>query len=247
MVVTIQRKVNRSPAVAAGISRAVSKPNPFAFRYGAIQPRADKVDDVLVGSKAQRRTAVLAARRAVPEEVRRAEALRLCDHLDSVLGPADIVCAYLPVGAEPGSPALVDRCLQRCCRVLLPITRTGADGTPEALWWGEYRPGELREGRFGLLEPAEPGLPPRTIGQATVILVPALAVDRSGVRLGRGGGYYDRSLPLRAPGARLIAVVRDDELVAELPGEPHDVRMTHALTPGNGLVVLGEPPAGRRE
>ena len=65
-----------------------------------------------------------------------------------------------------------------------------------------------------------------------MILVPALAVDRSGVRLGRGGGYYDRSLPLRAPGARLIAVVRDDELVAELPGEPHDVRMTHALTPG---------------
>ena len=149
MVVTIQRKVNRSPAVAAGISRAVSKPNPFAFRYGAIQPRADKVDDVLAGSKAQRRTAVLAARRAVPEEVRRAEALRLCDHLDSVLGPADIVCAYLPVGAEPGSPALVDRCLQRCGRVLLPITRTGADGTPEALWWGEYRPGALREGRLG--------------------------------------------------------------------------------------------------
>ena len=78
MVVTIQPKVNRSPAVAAGISRAVSKPNPFAFRYSAIQPRADKVDDVLAGSKAQRRTAVLAARRAVPEEVRRAEALRLC-------------------------------------------------------------------------------------------------------------------------------------------------------------------------
>ena len=246
MVVTIQRKVNRSPAVAAGISRAVSKPNPFAFRYGAIQPRADKVDDVLAGSKAQRRTAVLAARRAVPEEVRRAEALRLCDHLDTVLGPADIVCAYLPVGAEPGSPALVDRCLQRCGRVLLPITRTGADGTPRPCGGGIPPRGAAR-GPVRAARTGRTGLPPRTIGQATVILVPALAVDRSGVRLGRGGGYYDRSLPLRAPGARLIAVVRDDELVAELPGEPHDVRMTHALTPGNGLVVLGEPPAGRRE
>ena len=131
---------------------------------------------------------------------------------------------------------------QRCGRVLLPITRTGADGAPRPCGGG-IPPRALREGRFGLLEPAEPGCP-GTIGQATVILVPALAVDRSGIRLGRGGGYYDRSLPLRAPGARLIAVVRDDELVAELPGEPHDVRMTHALTPGNGLVVLGEPRPG---
>lgn len=199
------------------------------------------------GSKAERRAALLAARRAVPDAVHKAEALRLCEHLDTVLGPDDMVCAYLPVGTEPGSPALVDRCLQRCTRVLLPITRTGADGAPDALWWGEYRPGQLREARFGLLEPAEPGLPPSVIGQATVILVPALAVDRTGVRLGRGGGFYDRSLPLRAPGARLIAVVRDDELVAELPGEPHDVRMTHALTPANGLVVLGGPPAERGE
>ena len=45
------------------------------------------------------------------------------------------------------------------------------------------------------------------------MLVPALAVDRRGVRLGRGAGFYDRSLPLAAPAARLVAVVRDDELV----------------------------------
>ena len=210
----------------------------MVLHYGAIRPRADKVDDVLTGTKAQRRAALLAARRAVPEAVRRAEAQQLCDHLDAVVGPDDTVCAYLPVGAEPGSPALVDRCRQRCTRVLLPITRVDADGTPQALWWGEYRPGALVAGPFGLLEPAEPALPPTAVGEATVILVPALAVDRGGVRLGRGGGYYDRSLPLRAVGARLVAVVRDDEIVDELPSEPHDVRMTHALTPAGGLVRL---------
>jgi len=70
------------------------------------------------------------------------------------------------------------------------------------------------------------------------VLVPALAVDRRGVRLGRGGGFYDRSLPLCAPGARLVAVVRDEEVVDELPAEPHDVPMTHALTPGAGLIAL---------
>lgn len=71
------------------------------------------------------------------------------------------------------------------------------------------------------------------------MLVPALAVDRSGVRLGRGGGFYDRSLPLCTPRARLVAVVRDDEVLDALPAEPHDVRMTHALTPVGGLITLG--------
>ena len=71
-----------------------------------------------------------------------------------------------------------------------------------------------------------------------VIFVPALAVDRHGVRLGRGAGFYDRSLSFRGPSAQLIAVVRDDELVDDLPVEPHDVAMTHALTPGLGVVEL---------
>ena len=66
----------------------------------------------------------------------------------------------------------------------------------------------------------------------------ALAVDRQGVRLGRGRGFYDRSLPARDPRARLIAIVRDEELVDELPCDPHDVPMTHALTPARGLIGL---------
>ena len=77
------------------------------------------------------------------------------------------------------------------------------------------------------------------MADATVVLVPALAVDRSGVRLGRGAGFYDRSLALADPAARLVAVVRDDELVDAIPSGPHDVQMTHALTPRQGLVELG--------
>ena len=71
------------------------------------------------------------------------------------------------------------------------------------------------------------------------MLVPALAVDGMGRRLGKGGGHYDRSLPLARPGTPLVAVVRDEELVAELPTEPHDVVMTAALTPIEGLRPLG--------
>lgn len=119
-------------------------------------------------------------------------------------------------------------------RVLLPITKVD-----QPLHWGDYRSGELVDAAFGLREPAPPHLQPEAIALAQVVLIPALAVDRSGVRLGRGAGCYDRSLHLAAPGTRLVAVVRDDELVDRLPAEPHDVPMTHALTPGAGLVLLG--------
>jgi len=106
------------------------------------------------------------------------------------------------------------------------------------LQWSAYRSGELVAAPYGLFEPAPPWLPPTALGSVRTVLVPALAVDRRGVRLGRGAGFYDRSLAFRDPVARLIAVVRDDELVDALPVEPHDVPMTHALTPGHGLISL---------
>jgi 5-formyltetrahydrofolate cyclo-ligase len=198
------------------------------------------VDGVLAGTKAQHRAALLAARRAVPAATRAAEALALTDHLGKIVGPGDIVCAYLPVGAEPGSAQMVDRLRELCARVLLPVTRSGADGEALALLWGVYVPGALVAARFGLLEPAEPWLPSSAVAEADMVLVPALAVDRNGVRLGRGGGFYDRSLALCRPGARLVAVVRDDEVVDELPSEAHDVRMTHVLTPKHGLFALAD-------
>ncbi|HTY27805.1 MAG TPA: 5-formyltetrahydrofolate cyclo-ligase [Mycobacterium sp.] len=195
---------------------------------------------MLAGSKTEIRAALLAARRAVPDAVRAAEARSICEHLAQIVRPDDVVCAYVPVGTEPGSPEMVDRLRELGARVLLPVTRTAGDGAPLPLRWGEYVSGKLVAARFGLQEPAEPSLEPETVGSASVVLVPALAVDRRGVRLGRGGGYYDRSLALCAPGARLVAVVRDVEVVEKLPSEAHDVRMTHALTPRRGAIALGD-------
>jgi 5-formyltetrahydrofolate cyclo-ligase len=188
--------------------------------------------------KRQLRGALLAARARVPAEVHRDEGQALCLHV-AAIAPADTaVAAYVPIGSEPGSEALLDTLLEVSSQVLLPVARSSADGTPLPLRWGEYRPGTLAAAPFGLLEPPEPWLPPTALADVGLLLVPALAVDRRGVRLGRGAGFYDRSLPFRDPSARLVAVVRDDELVDRLPAEPHDIRMTHALTPGSGLVAL---------
>lgn len=81
-----------------------------------------------------------------------------------------------------------------------------------------------------------PRLGSPTLGEAELVLVPALGVDRCGTRLGRGAGFYDRSLAHLSPDADLLAVVRDPEVVERLPGEPHDVRVSGALTPGLGVV-----------
>jgi 5,10-methenyltetrahydrofolate synthetase len=193
-------------------------------------------------SKAALRDQLLAARRHVADGVRAAEAQQVCarlEALESIVTGGSTVCAYVPVGTEPGSIEMLDMLLRRAGQVLLPVARTTADNTPLPLSWGEYRPGTLTTGRWGLLQPPQPWLPASALAQAGVVLVPALAVDRRGVRLGRGRGFYDRSLGGRNPHARLIAVVRDAEVLDELPADPHDVPMTHALTPRQGLTALG--------
>lgn len=179
--------------------------------------------------KRELRRAVLAARAALPPEVRAAEAVALAAAVSRFSGT---VCAFHPVGSEPGSPALLDVLHDAGCRVLLPVV------TPAGpLDWAEHT-GPLRTGPGGLPEPNGPRLGAAAIGTAGVVLVPALAVSTSGVRLGRGAGHYDRSLPHVAPGATLIAVIRDEELLDVVPAQPHDVRVTAALTPGSGLVAL---------
>ncbi|MDI3314938.1 MAG: 5-formyltetrahydrofolate cyclo-ligase [Mycobacterium sp.] len=184
------------------------------------------------------RERLLAARRLVPDDVRAREARALREHLAPLVTAGSTVCAYVPVATEPGSIEMLELLLRRAGRVLLPVARTADDGTALALRWGEYRPGRLVPGRFGLIEPPEPWLPASALAAAGLVLVPALAVDRRGVRLGRGRGFYDRSLGYRDPRAPLVAVVRDEEFVEELPAEPHDVRVTHVLTPARGLVPV---------
>jgi 5-formyltetrahydrofolate cyclo-ligase len=200
-------------------------------------------DDVSA-TKADLRAAILTTRRTVAAHEHDAEAHALTGHVSMLAVAGQHVCAYVPVGSEPGSLELIDSLHRRGVRVLLPVARHDTAGIPQPLRWGAYTPGELVEARFGLREPAAPWMAPETIAVATTLLVPALAVDRTGVRLGRGAGFYDRSLRLASPSARMVAVVRDDEFVDRLPAEPHDVLMTHALTPRRGLVALGRAEPG---
>ena len=115
-------------------------------------------------------------------------------------------------------------------RVLLPVTVGEAP-----LDWASFGGrADLVPGPHGLLEPGGARVGPGAIGEAAVVVVPALAATAAGVRLGRGGGHYDRSLPLASPSTVLVALVGDDELVGDLPVEAHDVRVHAVWRPTTG-------------
>jgi 5-formyltetrahydrofolate cyclo-ligase len=191
----------------------------------------------VLAEKTRWRATLGAARRALPPAVRAARATALAVsavRLAATTGGP--VCAYVPVGSEPGSPELVAALHAAGHEVLLPVVPPV--GGP--LDWAAYTgPESLAAGPLGLREPTGPRLGPDAIARARLVLVPGLAADRSGVRLGRGAGYYDRTLTLAAPDVPLVIVLNDDELVDQLPAEPHDRRVTGALLADAGLVTLG--------
>lgn len=192
-------------------------------------------------AKESLRRGLLAARRARSAAEQRADAAALAAGLPAVLaGAVDPVCLFVPVGGEPGavpgedSPLLdAARALGR--RVLLPVTV----GDAPLDWAQDTGPDSLGAGQHGLREPRGPRLGATAIATAGLVLVPALAVDRRGVRLGRGGGHYDRSLALLGSGTRRVALVGDDGLVdGPLPAEAHDVAVHAVWRPGHGVTAI---------
>jgi 5-formyltetrahydrofolate cyclo-ligase len=150
------------------------------------------------------------------------------------LAGARTVAAYVSVGAEPGTHDLLEALYARGVRVLLPALLPDND-----LDWGAYGgEGSLARrrhgGRMELFEPAEPLLGPDAVTAADAVLLPGLAVDARGLRLGRGGGSYDRVLArLERAGAHpaLVVLLYDPEVVDRLPAEEHDRPVRAAVTP----------------
>ena len=188
-------------------------------------------------SKTACRTRCVSARSQMLPVERARAAVELLEAVPAALAglPAGPVAAYASVGTEPATDDLLAALRRGSRTVLLP--RLLGDGD---LDWAAYD-GDLRPGPRGLREPAGPALGPGAVADCVLVVVPALAVDRSGTRLGRGGGSYDRALA-RTTGL-VVAALHAGELVDRLPVEPHD-RPVHAVAlPGTGLVRL-HPVAG---
>ena len=160
--------------------------------------------------------------------------------------PARKVAAYVSGPDEPGTGPLIEGLLATQLHVLVPVLLPDFD-----LDWGRVGSGS---GRFApsqvagdgrLFEPDGPRLGPDAVGTTALVIVPALAVDRRGRRLGQGGGSYDRALGRIPAGIPIVALLFDDELLDDIPVEAHDRAVHFAVTPTR-TVGFGAGSAGSR-
>lgn len=181
-------------------------------------PAKIAVRDRLLTSRNRRPIAELGA-------AARALAGHLLDTVD--VRRAATVAAYVSMNGEPGTGPLLDGLRAAGKRVILPVLLPDND-----LDWAVYRsPEDLAPARWGLLEPVGEPLGLDAIATADVVLVPALAVSVAGMRLGRGGGCYDRALGRVPVGTFTCALLYDEEVGVDVPVEPHDRPVGFAATP----------------
>jgi 5-formyltetrahydrofolate cyclo-ligase len=184
--------------------------------------------------KLKLRSTIEAARASIPEEERHAASVQIRESLmdQPWVQMAGLVACYWSIGTEPATHGLVFALWKHGATVILPVLRDDDD-----LDWAVYDgPDTLAAGRFGIMEPVDTRRGVDTIRTAALVIVPALAVDRStGIRLGRGGGSYDRALARVGPNVPTVALLHEGELLDGVPAEPHDLPVRYAATPG-GIV-----------
>jgi 5-formyltetrahydrofolate cyclo-ligase len=180
-----------------------------------------------------RRALRRARRESLPGRDRTADATRIADTVATLVAgraPVSFVSAYVSLPTEPPTEALIERLVGIGVGVLVPELLPDRDL--------DWRPvtGATPHGAPELGERLGTG----AIGRAGLVIVPALAVDAEGVRLGQGGGSYDRALTRRRPDAFVVALVHDGEVfpAGRLPREPHDAPVDGVITPGGGLLDL---------
>jgi 5-formyltetrahydrofolate cyclo-ligase len=197
---------------------------------------APELPSELAARKAELRLRVLGARRRLSPAERALAGRQLRDAIleDPQTQMAGVVAAYVSVGSEPDTRALIFALWKRGTYVLLPLLRPDQD-----LDWASYEgPDSLIEGARGLVEPSETPRGVEAITSADLVLVPALAADRVGNRLGRGGGSYDRALARVGPAVPTIALLYEDELMDDIPAGPHDQRIRAVAQPAEGIIRL---------
>lgn len=172
-------------------------------------------------AKAQLRSKILASRagREPATGALTANLLELVSRLR-----AQSVATYISFGTEPSTTAFITELLTNGIEVLVP--RVNPDGT---LSWYKFDGVSTVTSSLGMLEPDATKLVQASVDEAELLIIPSLAVDRSGNRLGRGKGFFDRELEQLGID-QVYAVCFEDEFLENIPSEVHDQRVSGVVT-----------------
>ena len=179
--------------------------------------------------------AELRERRRIMTSKERAEAdAAITQHLIDLTTDLGVgsLAAYLSTPQEPSTREFLDWACENDIRVLLPVSRE--DGL---LDWAPYNGAEEDEDILGMPTPTSELLGPIAINDVGLILAPAASVDRTGMRMGWGRGYFDKTLGSMEGCPPVYAVIFDEELVDSVPSERHDQRVDGVVTP-SGIVAF---------
>ena len=198
-------------------------------------PSSEPSGNVAVDKVSLRRQLIV-ARKLISDSIRNEGGRLIRDHVLEMaeVATAGTVAAYYSVGTEPDTRGLIFALWKRGSYVILPVLLPDGD-----LDWASYEgPDSLAPGPRGLLQPVEPVRGAGTVARADIVLVPALAVDVFGHRLGRGGGSYDRALARVGAQVPTIALLYDSELLPSVPVAAHDQPVRVVARPGHGITRL---------
>lgn len=141
------------------------------------------------------------------------------------LNKANYIMIYYSVRNEANTVQIINHLLKAGKTVALPVCTPERDLNAVVI----NDLSQLQPATFGLMEPS-PGSPLIADDQLQLIVIPGVAFDEKGRRLGHGAGYYDRFLS-KTPDAFKLGLAYDFQLVPEVPAESHDIKMNGLLTP----------------
>ena len=195
--------------------------------------------------KTELRRAVIARRDAIERDVRTAKSAVICARLVELLGSSDpaaprTVAVYAAMGSEADPAAFADTAAKRGWRVAYPCMLSAADAAAcgqrmcmRAVAIGDvsaapfiahptrtFAAAEIDSTRF-------PIVPAETLD---MIIVPLVAFDRTGARLGYGGGCYDRYLPTVSASCQIVGIAFDEQRVDHIPTDAHDLPLPNIIS-----------------
>jgi len=182
------------------------------------------------GKPITRRT-VLSRRDALTDAMRAAASAAIAARVDAVLEtlrPGAIVALYAAKGTEVATDELDLAARARGLRVAYPRIVDGA----RRLEMCEASPSTLVPGHFGLREP-DAAAPALDLASVAAFIVPGVAFDLRGGRVGWGRGYYDATLASASPSALRIGIAFDAQLVDDVPRDAHDINLHYVITETN--------------